>query len=63
MTDYNYFQNAERAYKQINKPMLSKGAEGGVKLNKLFIANIEENFTQIIINLQKVEENICNILQ
>jgi len=54
LPDYNFFENAERIYKQISKPMQSKGAETGVRLGKLLMIGIEEKFTEINANMERV---------
>lgn len=63
LPDYNFFENAERLYKQITKPMSNKGAETGVRIGKLLVAGIEEKLSEIELNLRKVEDNIKGILR
>lgn len=63
LPDYNFFENAERLYKQITKPMSNKGAETGVRVGKLLVAGIEEKLSEIELNLRKVEDNIKGILR
>jgi hypothetical protein len=40
LPDYNFFENAERIYKQITKLMSNKGAETGVRIGKLLIFGV-----------------------
>lgn len=63
LPDYNFFENAERLYKQITKPMSNKGAETGVRIGKLLVAGVEEKLGEIEVNLKKVEDNIKGILR
>lgn len=63
LPDYNFYENAERIYKQISKPMLSKGAEAGVRLAKLLLPALDDKFHELTNNLQRVEDNIRAILR
>lgn len=54
LPDYNYFENAERLYKQASKAMTNKGAESGVRLGKLLTPGIEEKLGEIESNLLRV---------
>ena len=40
LPDYNFFENAERIYKQITKLMSNKGAETGVRIGKLLVFGV-----------------------
>lgn len=63
LPDYNFFENAERLYKQASKAMSNKGAEAGVRLGKLLTLGIEEKMGEIENNLSRVEDNIKGILR
>ena len=40
LPDYNFFENAERIYKQITKLMSNKGVETGVRIGKLLVFGV-----------------------
>ena len=54
LPDYNFFENAERIYKQITKLMSNKGAETGVRIGKLLVFGVEEKLSEIEGSLTKV---------
>jgi hypothetical protein len=55
LPDFNYFENAERLYKQVSKAMSNKGAESGVRVGKLMVTGVEEKLAEIDTNLSRVE--------
>ena len=54
LPDYNFFENAERIYKQITKLMSNKGAETGVRIGKLLVFGVEEKLSEIEGSLTRV---------
>ena len=62
LPEYTYYEVAERAYKQISKQTLIKGAESGVKLSKLLSSASEDKMVEIDSNLSRVESIVKAIV-
>ena len=62
LPEFTHYEAAERAYKQISKQTLIKGAESGVKLSKLLSSASEDKMIEIDANLSRVESVVKSIV-